>query len=246
MFSFFKDRNVTFATSCFERDWQKILEGDRYLKENQIGNHQFPFAKKILIINNVNDYEIVINAAKKRVEEGILDEFFVAKDYAEEILNFFQLKRESFKADGVMCQSDDWVYYNALPPLAAIYFCKSPYLLYQTGDVFLEERVQWIDKALDRLKGRCRVANLLWNRASGEAKREAVREERDFFVAKKGFSDQLFLVRTKDFRKPIYGEIRDDASHFPRGDVFEKRVYSYMINHGWRRVTYKHGSYTHL
>jgi hypothetical protein len=64
-------------------------------------------------------------------------------------------------------------------------------------------------------------------------------------MAKKGFSDVCFLVKTEDFKKPIYNEIREDSAHFPRGDVFEKRVYSFMKNHKWQRITYVDGICVH-
>ena len=50
-----------------------------------------------------------------------------------------------------------------------------------------------------------------------------------FYVAKEGFSDQMFLIKVADFRALIYSEIRFDAAHFPRGDVFEKRVFSFSL-----------------
>ncbi|MBU6447214.1 MAG: hypothetical protein KGQ49_07435, partial [Verrucomicrobia bacterium] len=53
------------------------------------------------------------------------------------------------------------------------------------------------------------------------------------------------LVKTADFQAPIYGEIRADGAHYPRGDVLEKRIFSYMKNRGWARITYRRGSYTH-
>lgn len=247
MFQFFrKPKTVTFATSCYEGDWKKILLDKDYLKKRQIENHNFSFHKKILIINNVENVKLVKSWAQKRVDEKVLDEFFVAEESSQEVLRFFNLKREEFKAD--KSSFDDWVYFNALAPLTAIYLAKSDYLLYQTGDVFLEKKVNWIDKAIKVMeKNRdVKVANLLWNRASSEAKREAYRETFNFFVSKRGFSDQLFLVRSLEMKRPIYGEIREDATHFPRGDVFEKRVFSFMINHGWERITYKRGSYTHI
>ena len=65
------------------------------------------------------------------------------------------------------------------------------------------------------------------------------------FVSKNGFSDQQFLVNIKDFKKQIYNEIRTDSYHFPRGDVFERRVFSFMKNNGWERIIFRHGSYIH-
>jgi hypothetical protein len=90
-----------------------------------------------------------------------------------------------------------------------------------------------------------RVANLVWNENYREVKKESYKKEWNFFVAKQGFSDQLFLVRAEEFRQPIYGEIRADSSHYPRGDVWEKRVFSYLKNRELERIIYRRGSYTH-
>lgn len=243
--------SVTFATTCWEKDWRQILLDPTYLSVQQIENHCFPFQERILIINNVKDLLSVKQAAEKKIEEGVLTRYVVAAEKAEEMLAFFQLKRSDFQMgedahlySGV---NPDWIYYNALGPLAAIYCSQSEYLLYLTGDVRVEQKTDWIPKALRRMekKESYKVANLIWNGNVKEAKRESYRREWNFFIATQGFSDQFFLVKRADFRQPIYGEIRPDSAHFPRGDVFEKRVFSYMKNHGWERITYRHGSYLH-
>ena len=242
---------VTFATTCWNCDWKKILLDEEYLSKYQIANHNFSFFEKILVVNNVNEKEYVIQKAKNKVNKGVLTNFYDADKYAEEVMSFFSLEKKDFKAGkdakyyiGV---DDNWLYYNALGVLTSIYHCKSDYLLYLTGDSFLKQSVSWIDKAITMMekKSNYKVANLIWNEKYDEAKKESYRKNKDFFISKKGFSDQLFLVKRKDFQDNIYNEIRDDAAHFPRGDVFEKRVYSYMINHGWKRITFRHGSYYH-
>ncbi|HSX10183.1 MAG TPA: hypothetical protein VLF94_00485, partial [Chlamydiales bacterium] len=118
------DRSVTFATACWERDWRLILLDPDYLAVRQIGNHQFPFREKLLIINNVKDLEAVKAAAQAQIDAGVLTRYVVAED----VLSFFNLKRSDF---------NEWQYYNALAPLSAIYHCQSDYLLYVTGDVYL-------------------------------------------------------------------------------------------------------------
>jgi len=227
-------KTVTFATACWERDWKFLLNDPNYLSVHQIQNHLFPFAERLLIINNVQDLEAVKKAADAKVKEGVLTRYVVAED----VLPFFELQRSDF---------NDWQYYNALAPLNAIYHCQSDYLLYHTGDVYLKEPVQWIDRALAFMEKdpNKKVANLLWNDNYKEAKKESWRQTWNFFVSKSGFSDQMFLVKKEDFCAPIYGEIRPDGAHFPRGDVFEKRVFSYMKNRGFERITFKGGSYIH-
>jgi hypothetical protein len=224
---------VTFATSCWEKDWRLLLLEPDYLKVRQIQNHCFAFAEKLLVINNVEDVEAVKRAAQKKVDEGVLTRYIVA----ENVLSFFGLKRSDF---------NDWQYYNALGPLNAIFHAKSEYFLYLTGDVYLEKAVDWIGKSLKVMQRnpQVKVANLTWNGEFKEAKKESYRSTWNFFVAKEGFSDQMFLVKREDFCQNIYGQMRSDAAHYPRGAVLEARIFSHMKNHNWERITFK-GSYTH-
>lgn len=243
-----KTKTVTFATSVWEKDWRQVLLNPEYLPKKQIGNHCYPFAEKLLVINNVADYAAVYAAALKWVEKGVLTRIVKAEEW---MLVPFQLKRTDFtmgadahKYDNV---NNDWIYFNALGPLAAIYACKSDYLLYHTGDVRLDQPVDWIQAAIDLMEthNRFRIANLVWNGKYDEAKKESYRKKGRFYLAREGFSDQMFLARRETLFRPIYREIRADSDHFPRGDVFEKRVFSYMKNRGWERIIYNRGSYTH-
>ncbi|MDE3045186.1 MAG: hypothetical protein KGJ02_00870 [Verrucomicrobiota bacterium] len=236
--------SVTFATSVWEKDWRHVLRPE-YLHVQQVRHHCISFAEKLLVINNVNDLPEVKRVACRLIEEGILTRFVVADEVAKEMLPFFQLRRSDFRSDGSV--PDEWIYYNALAPLSAVYECQSDYLLYLTGDVRLERPIDWVRPALTLMERHLefKVANPTWNERYREAKRESYRGQGPFFVAKEGFSDQIFLVKREVFRQPIYGEIRSDAGHFPRGDVFEKRVFSYMKNRGWERITFRRGSYTH-
>lgn len=245
-----KAKAVTFITSCWEGDWKKILLNEEHMQK-QMNHHGFFFTKKLLIVNNVQDEEAVLRMAKQRVKEGFFTEFFLARDYEKEALSFFGLKREAFKAgadkhlyEGV---DDDWVYYNARSILCGIYLLETPYFLYQTGDVKIEKRCSWIVKAIRLMEKNpsFKVANLTWNDCYKEAKKESYMSKKGFYISEKGFSDQQFLGKKEDFRKPIYHEIRKDASHFPRGDVLEKRIFSYMKNHAWKRMIYKRASYQH-
>ena len=243
--------SVAFATCVWEKDWRPILLDPDYLRVKQIGNHAFAFAEKLLIINNVSEPAAVQAAAQARMREGVLTRYVMADSLAEETLSFFQLKRSDFRvgsdASHYVGVNPDWIYYNALGPLTALYIAESDYLLYLTGDVRLDKKIDWIGRAIRRMEksAELKVANLVWNERYAEARKESYKREWRFFLAKEGFSDQMFLVKTNDFRQPIYGEIRSDSSHYPRGDVWEKRAYSAMKNRGWERLIYARGSYTH-
>ncbi len=242
--------SVTFATSVWEKDWKLVLQKEDYLRQKQIGHHLYPFTKRMLIVNNVQEKEEVKKYAEKMRRDEVLTDVYMAEGHAGEVLRFFNLSKADFKAADSRENyqvENSWVYYNALAPLSAIYHASTDYLLYHTGDVWLPREVGWIEKAIRMMEKNplYKVANLTWNEKYDEAKKESYKKRRGFYIAEEGFSDQLFLVKLEDFRKPIYGEIREDSNHYPRGDVFEKRVFSYMKNRGWERLTYAKGSYYH-
>jgi len=243
-------QTCSFATTCWEKDWEYILCTPQYLSLCLIQRHCFPFAERLLVINNVRDLPKVKSVADSLIAQGILTRYVVADEIAAEMLLFYGLCKEDFavKEEGRKFNlHPDWLYYNALGPLAAIYENKSDYLLYVTGDVWLQKPVRWIERALRAMekKPQVKVANLLWNNATQEAKKESYRKSWNFFFSRQGFSDQMFLVEGKIFRQPIYGEVRSDLAHFPRGDTFERRIFSYMKNRDWERITFRRGSYTH-
>ncbi len=243
--------SVTFATSVWDKDWRHVLLDPDYLRVRQIGNHSFPFSERLLVINNVSDPSAVRAAAEAKVADGTLTGYCLSDEIAPTALSFFQLERADFRvgpdAPNYIGVNPDWIYYNALGPLSALYAARSEYLLYLTGDVKLDKKVDWIGQSIRRMEKSAflKVANLVWNGRVHEARKESYKREWNFYLAKEGFSDQMFLVKTSDFRQPIYGEIRPDSSHFPRGDVWEKRAFSAMKNRGWERLIYARGSYTH-
>ena len=80
---------VTFETKVWENDWEYILN-ERYLKEI-IKRCAYPFAKKVVMINNVNDVTKVSKQAQHMVTRGVIDEYFVVEEHAEKALAFFEL-----------------------------------------------------------------------------------------------------------------------------------------------------------
>ncbi len=237
---------VSFATACWERDWRKILLTSDYLSELMIGHHQFGFGEKLLVINNVNNLDEVAAAAQKKIDEGVLTRYIIASDVADQAFKQIDLRPDDLVSTDPSIPSS-WLYYNALAPLAAIFAARGEFLLYHTGDVFMKKPVSWIEQALLLMQDNplYKVANLTWNDRLDEVAKESIGYRKRFYVSDSGFSDQQFLIRRSDFLSSIYREIRPDASHYPRGDVFEKRIFCAMKNRGWLRLTYAKGSYTH-
>jgi hypothetical protein len=228
---------VTFETKVWEKDWRYILKGD-YL-DKMISRCNYPFTKKILIINNVVDRVQVSKFAKEKVNDGVIDAYYFAEDYADVVLNYFKIDKDSF----------DGGYYYSIAELVSIYLCDTPFLLHFSSDSLLQKKhEQWIDKAITIFSSRTDivVANPTWDFLFHEAQQESISELDDFYVGQ-GFSDQCYLIRMDVFKNEIYSENNLQSDRYPKygGCLFEKRVDSFMRNHDLFRITSKDVSYIH-
>lgn len=227
---------VTFETKCWERDWKYVLDRDRMTK--MISYHNYPFAERILYINNVEDVPKVAEQAEQRVAEGLLTSYFVVDDHADATLQFFQIDRDSFRGG----------YYYSIAELVSIYLARTDYVLHTASDTILSRPFDWVTPSLHVMERNdiIKAANPMWNPFLDGARLESHGED-ELFLYSFGFSDQCYLVRTRDFRQPIYNEYHPASERYPKygGELFEKRVDSWMRNHAYQRITYQHGYYIH-
>lgn len=229
---------ITFETKCYENDWAFLLQ-TAYLEE-MIQRCQVSFDHKQLIINNVNDIKKVCRYADQKIRDGIIDAYYIAADYAQEALDFFQIEKESFGRG----------YYYSIAELVGLYLSKTTYHLHFSSDSRMEKtmRFNWIKKAISLMEEHPEfaVANPTWNHKYKEAESESESKIDNFYIGY-GFSDQCYLVKNELFRNPIYNEHNAYSDRYPSygGELFEKRVDSYMRNHHLKRLTHKHVSYLH-
>ncbi len=228
---------LTFETKCYEKDWAFILGGNRL--ETMIRRCHHAFAERVLYINNVQDPGRVQRAADRQVKKGVIDRHVLVAPHAEAALAHFGLQPADFNGG----------YYYSIAELVGLYLCKTPYLLHFSGDAMLQpNQTDWIGKAITLMEANpaYMVANALWDNHHAQAAEEAEYELPDFYVGY-GFSDQNYLVSTALFRQPIYGETHTASARYPAygGELFEKRVDSYLRNHGGLRLTSKEASYRH-
>ncbi|MEI7028205.1 hypothetical protein [Paenibacillus sp. y28] len=230
------NREVTFETKCYEKDWRLLLLTPRL--QTMIQYNRFPFKETMLYINNVNDPDEVGFYAGKLVQNGLLTSYVIVDTYAREALDFFGIDKNSFNGG----------YYYSIAELVSIYLAKTKYILHYSSDSILAGELDWIEAALEKMESdaRIKVANPTWNFSYAYARQEAEEEDSRFYVGY-GFSDQCYLIRTADFRARIYNEKNPESERYPAygGELFEKRVDAWMRNHHHLRITYKHGSYIH-
>jgi hypothetical protein len=228
---------VTLESKCWEGDWEVLLK-TRYLEE-QMARNTFAFTSRLLFINNVSDPDKVACHARRLIAAGVLTGYHLVESYANEALEFLGLSRQALGRG----------YVYSVAELVSIYLCRTPFLLHFSGDSILESRWPWVADALEELARNplAVVANPTWNGCFDEARREAHGTTAQFYLGS-GFSDQCYLIRTADFRLPIYGETHPLSKRYPAygGELFEKRVDAWMRNHGRERLTHKYASYRHL
>ena len=231
------ERAVTFETKCWEKDWQHLLLTDRLAAMAK--RNCYPFAERVLMINNVADYKHVCASAERAVQEGYITRYVVVEEYAKEVLDFFGLTREAFGRG----------YYFSIAELVSIYLCKTEFLLHYSSDAIAAHSTDWLPASITLFDHdpRVRVANLTWNNCFQEAQKHSMEENDNFYIGF-GFSDQCYLIRPADFRARIYTEQHPASARYPgyAGELFEKRVDSWMRNHNFLRATYRHASYLHI
>ena len=226
---------VTLATNCWEKDWKYLLL-DGYL-ERMISNCDYHFAHRLLCIGNVRNLDKVRKAADKKIRNGVIDNYIVTEPLSNEVLSFFEIEKESFHGG----------YGYSIAPLTSIYTCPTDLLLYFTGDSHLtKDNNQWVRRASEMMASSPDyfVAN---PHDDYELSTHRCISECDSHFTSFWFSDQCFLVRTADFKRPIYNEKHPTSEEYPKyaGDSFEKRVDSFMRNHNLLRATYKDAVYVH-
>lgn len=229
-----KEEMITFETKVWEGDWRIILKTGRLKRMVRALNHSF--AEKILYINNIKDRGAVARAALRHVKDGTITSYVFVEDHAENTLKHFGMTRESFK--GGYCYS--------IQELTGILLCKTKYLLHMTGDAMISNTHGWIDESIARMEKDRSIFVANPNGDPQDVSENLVKEEADFYKGY-GFSDQCYLIRAADFKNNIYNEEHPASKRFPAygGELFEKRVDSYMHNHGLYRLTSKKAAYEH-
>ena len=225
--------NIEFTTSCYEKDWELLLKTDRL--KMMVDACNYPFSKKKVYINNVKNFDKVATIAEQHKKDGLLDEYIKVADYEEEVRDFFKIT----KGEG---------YYYLIQFLTMIYLSEGDYHLNFTADAILINKEAWIDSAINTLQAddRVIVANASWGTPAQRhlIMRESFADNDDFYTSY-GFSDQCFLIIPEFFRNDIYNEKSSLSAFYPRNDTFEERVYRFMRNNDYHRITHKRAEYRH-
>ena len=229
---------VTFETKVWEKDWDLIMKTP-FLRRT-IERCGDLISRRVLYINNVNNPQQVIQAANQLVAKGSIDSWILVEQYAEQALSYFNLSKEKLGLG----------YYYSIAELVSIYLCETKYLLHFSGDatVLKGASKDWLAQGIKVLEENPQVVvfNLAWTNDFESIRQESESEDENCFYGY-GFSDQMYLIRMADYKQKIYEYYNVASERYPKfaGELFEKRVDSWMRENQLLRATFKYGNYLH-
>ncbi len=227
---------VDFCVTCYQATADRVLSPG--FIEQLASRHCFPFARRVVIINNVADPSFVVSQAEARRRDGEVDAYYLVDEHLP----------AAFAATGLDTTALGRVSRYSTWALVAVALDGNPWILHWDVDCELVEPVDWVTPSLERLTqdSRLIVANPAWS--TDEAVAESSEHDASFALGF-GFSDQVFLARRRDFARPIYRERHVESLRYPLAHIartFECRVDAYMRTHDRLRATYLGSQYRHV
>lgn len=226
---------VDFVMNTFERTYRRILAPGFFA--GVAAQHAYPFAKRTILINNVDDRAAAAALADDLVARGELEAWYWVDEQLDRSLATCGLTRAKLGRLPYFT--------NCL--LVALCLPDSPWIVYSDSDVTLDTTGDWITPSLELLARDPRVLGCNPNHAEFLWDREVVEQAGDFALSY-GLSDQLFLARRADLAAPIYeyrtlAGCRHNLAHVT--PIWEHRVDDYMRCCGKFRATWRPLGYTH-
>jgi len=227
---------VDLVLNCFERTYRDVLAPGFFPRV--VEQNRFAFARRVVLINNVDDLDDARARADALIARGELTDALVVSEHLDAALAVAGLTY----ADIARAPH----YTNcALVGIAAE---GSPWLCYWDADVRLHEPIDWITPSVDLLRRERRALVANPNDFHFPEPQTPASEVVDGFALAPGFSDQLFLARRADLARPIYRErsiaaYRNPLAHIT--PIFEARLDSYMRHHGLLRASHLASAYVH-
>ena len=227
-------RAVDLVVNVFERTYRRALEPGTIAAIADA--NRFAFARRTILVNNVQDRADAQRRAQALVDAGEVDELHFVADRLDRALTIAGLRRGELEP--LLHYSDG--------PLVAATLAGSPWLLYWDPEARLVEPVDWIAPALALMERDARVvvANPSWEAPDEAGRRPGVEREAlhmaDGFAIGDGFSDQVFLAARATLAAPIYSQRCIARMSYPgshKAHVFEARVAAHMRHHGRVRAT---------
>jgi hypothetical protein len=227
--------DVDLVVNTFERSYRDVLRPGVF--EGIADENRFRFAKRVALVNNVDDPAHVRELAQPLLDSGEIDELQFVAD----------LLPEAMRITGITERDLGRIRHYTDCSISAVTMSGSPWLLYWDADLHLDPPLDWISPSIKRMQtdAQVLVASPGWVPSTLDA--EMMERDGEFAVTR-GFSDQLYLVRRADLARPIYHERCIARMRYPMahiGYIFESRVDAYMRHHNRTRLVHTGTQYTH-
>lgn len=224
---------ITYSTQCYDNDYLNVLSVKRLQNINETLNGRMD-----IIINKSNNYNIIKVLCESLKTKNLINNYYSVDENIEEILKTFNIKRENF--------SNNLHFNICLYGMGALYFCKTDYLCFFTGDSTPLYVNNFVSDCIKHDKNNEKIFTymLRWSNENCCARNESYMEDENFLYTQ-GFSDTNFLINVKRFNYQNLLQEFSMSSLFPHIDAFEARFHAYMKANNINRCVYKHGEYLH-
>jgi hypothetical protein len=229
------DRSVALVVNTFERTRDTVLMPGFFSKIEK--DNCRTFDEKVLLVNNVENQDSAAAGATRLLESGEITSFHFVAGHLDSVLSAAGLRLSDLQPMIHWSDCD----------LVSSFLVRSPYLLYWDADVVMRESMNWVDDGCDLLACRDDVLVVNARGPNWTTRSELTVGTLGAFSLGYGFSDQLWLARPEDFRRPIYGYSAPASAQYPTSHVcriFEQRVDSYMRRTRRLRAVHLGAQYT--
>jgi hypothetical protein len=230
---------IGFQTSCYSKSYKLLLK-DGLLINFLDRFKEIDFFEKTIIINNVN-WSDKDEIEKLLVFYPSFKYYYAYKELYNNVLQSFNLNVSDFP---------DYGLHYSIQHFVGLYYTKCDYLLHVSEDCNIDNLdSQYIKDCIEILESNSDYlyAQPRWGTDPNKGTiEESIRRDGKFHIAK-GCTDQIYLIRTKDYKQDIYHYEHPDSNRYPPkgGNSFERRVNSYMQCNNKYRVIHNDYHYIH-
>ena len=221
-------KSIAFQTSCYEKSYRLLLEKD-LLRHNLSQFSDVDFEEETVIVNNVVNMEHLLKLA----DENFTDINFInsQRDIGT-VLNYFGLSLEDISKG---------LFYS-IQHFTGIYHTKCDYLFHVSEDCGIDNLdSRFIKESIAMLESNKKYIIAMPRWCDDDDAIERAKPDKDNFFIQYGFTDQIYIIKTKKFKEDIYHYSHPRSARYPAygGECFEKRIDSFMRCNQYYGIVHK-------
>ena len=223
--------SIAFQTSCYEKSYRLLLK-DGILRHHLSLFPDIDFKEKNVIVNNVENQNDI-----RLLFKDFSDVNFIFSDKnPEKVLESFNLSIADF---------GESLYYS-IQHFTGIYNTKCDYLFHVSEDCGIDNLDStFIKESIEMLESNERYIIAMPRWCNDDNAIEKAEPDKNNFFIQYGFTDQIYIIKTKIFKKDIYHYSHPRSTRYPPygGECFEKRVDSFMRCNQYYGIVHKNYIY---